>query len=154
MSVYRLRCLACEESWDCDLAEMLARLRRQGSLRRAEDPEPELVAQLFVATAARFTCSACAAVGMAAHPVERTQVNADDDWPEARLCEGCQRPIPAERLEALPKAMLCAPCQARQEKGESGDEPDYCPRCGNIRTLRQVRQGIVRYVWHCPSCRK
>ena len=30
-------------------------------------------------------------------------------------CEQCPRPIPLERLEAIPHARFCVPCQARQD---------------------------------------
>jgi DnaK suppressor protein len=33
------------------------------------------------------------------------------------VCEGCHRPIPLERLRAVPTARLCASCQAREEVG-------------------------------------
>jgi DnaK suppressor protein len=32
------------------------------------------------------------------------------------LCEGCQKPIPAERLELFPAASRCVTCQARLER--------------------------------------
>lgn len=31
------------------------------------------------------------------------------------LCEQCSRPIPLERLEAIPHAQFCVPCQARRD---------------------------------------
>lgn len=31
------------------------------------------------------------------------------------LCEECEEPIPARRLEVMPWALRCAPCQARVE---------------------------------------
>lgn len=33
-------------------------------------------------------------------------------------CEGCNGPIPRERLEALPHARLCVPCKSREEAAE------------------------------------
>lgn len=38
------------------------------------------------------------------------------------LCEGCEQPIPIERLKALPFAPLCVECQRVQE--EMGVAPD------------------------------
>jgi len=32
-------------------------------------------------------------------------------------CSGCTTPIPPERLEAVPAATLCMPCQQRHERG-------------------------------------
>jgi DnaK suppressor protein len=36
------------------------------------------------------------------------------------LCDNCGRPIPPERLEALPQATLCLDCKARQAKDAKG----------------------------------
>ncbi len=33
------------------------------------------------------------------------------------ICMDCGRPIPAERLEALPYATLCVTCQSKRERG-------------------------------------
>jgi DnaK suppressor protein len=36
------------------------------------------------------------------------------------LCDDCGKPIPQERLEALPQATLCLDCKARQAKDAKG----------------------------------
>jgi len=36
------------------------------------------------------------------------------------LCDNCGKPIPPERLEALPQATLCLDCKARQAKDAQG----------------------------------
>ena len=36
------------------------------------------------------------------------------------LCDSCGKPIPPERLEALPQATLCLDCKARQAKDAQG----------------------------------
>jgi len=36
------------------------------------------------------------------------------------LCDSCGKPIPPERLEALPQATLCLDCKARQAKDAKG----------------------------------
>lgn len=36
------------------------------------------------------------------------------------LCDNCGKPIPPERLEALPQATLCLDCKARQAKDVKG----------------------------------
>jgi DnaK suppressor protein len=36
------------------------------------------------------------------------------------LCDDCGKPIPPERLEALPQATLCLDCKARQAKDAQG----------------------------------
>lgn len=33
------------------------------------------------------------------------------------ICSACSEPIPSERLEAVPAAALCMPCQQRHERG-------------------------------------
>lgn len=35
------------------------------------------------------------------------------------LCEDCHEPIPPARLEALPYATHCVPCQSKHEKGRA-----------------------------------
>jgi len=35
-------------------------------------------------------------------------------------CDNCGKPIPPERLEALPQATLCLDCKARQAKDAKG----------------------------------
>jgi len=34
-----------------------------------------------------------------------------------RCCLGCKKPIPEGRLESMPTAVRCVPCQDRHEKG-------------------------------------
>jgi DnaK suppressor protein len=36
------------------------------------------------------------------------------------LCDNCGKPIPPERLEALPQASLCLECKANQAKNAKG----------------------------------
>lgn len=50
-----------------------------------------------------------------------------------RLCVGCGRPIPAERLEAIPEATRCVPCQQRTELASSDWHVSEveCPRCAS-----------------------
>ncbi len=36
------------------------------------------------------------------------------------ICVDCERPIPPERLEALPYAALCVSCQSKREKSRLG----------------------------------
>jgi len=46
-----------------------------------------------------------------------------------RLCIGCKRPIPPERLEALPNTEFCTSCQERAEKFDWHISDVSCPRC-------------------------
>lgn len=36
------------------------------------------------------------------------------------ICTDCERPIPSERLQALPYATLCVHCQSKREKSKLG----------------------------------
>ncbi len=47
-------------------------------------------------------------------------------------CEACGDPIPVERLEVIPHARLCAPCQGRDPTGRE----DGWPKSGAIRGPR------------------
>lgn len=48
-----------------------------------------------------------------------------------RPCAGCGRPIPPERLEAVPAATRCVPCQQRAESAPADPRVSevVCPRC-------------------------
>jgi len=50
-----------------------------------------------------------------------------------RPCTGCGRPIPPERLEAIPDALLCVQCQHRAESVPSDSHVSEveCPRCAS-----------------------
>ncbi len=43
----------------------------------------------------------------------------DDDPEDFGLCESCEEPIPTRRLELLPWARLCIPCQSEREDDDS-----------------------------------
>jgi predicted RNA-binding Zn-ribbon protein involved in translation (DUF1610 family) len=109
--------------------------------------------EVFRATADKFACPECRHVGLSAAPAP------DDgtDWPDARDCASCGKPISQERLEAVPGATLCAACQRDEELGRARTEIEYCPRCGAPMELRLSRAGgLTRYVLACtasPPCR-
>jgi hypothetical protein len=50
-----------------------------------------------------------------------------------RPCVGCGRPIPPERLEAVPDATRCVPCQQRAESAPTHWRVSevVCPRCAS-----------------------
>ncbi len=50
-----------------------------------------------------------------------------------RACVGCGRPIPPERLGAIPDAIRCVPCQQRTESTRSDWRVSEveCPRCAS-----------------------
>jgi hypothetical protein len=146
-----LSCAACGDAQNLTLSEMVAKLRGAGLLKARSEASPALVRELCVASAAKLKCPHCGRIGLAASAGEALP---DEEWGQARACEGCRRPIAAERLEALPHARLCASCQSKEDRGELSAAPDYCPRCGDVMQLVATRAGITRYVMRCPSCRK
>ena len=121
-------------------------------LKRSDADDDAELCELLIAAAAKWLCPKCGGIGLAA----RQALDEEQDWPRARACKACTQPIPAERLEALPDALLCAACQRGEETGATGAE-DYCPRCGKPMTLRLSRAGgISRYALVCgdwPQCR-
>jgi hypothetical protein len=140
-----LRCSTCGWSERCDLSQMHTALQRAGMLRRANDPEPSLVLELFRQSAGKFNCPECDA------PLSVREVD-DADWGAAVECEGCQQPIPAARLAAAPAATLCAACQQRVDRGEPVGLAEYCSHCGGIMVLKRATKGITRYVERCSEC--
>jgi len=146
-----LRCPQCHWTIVCDVDAMVSWLQRHGRLRRAQEPEPAVVDELFTVAAGQFSCPECGAVGLLVRPA----TDDDEDWGESRPCEVCGQPIPPERLVAIPSTRVCAHCKQDEEAGESQDQPEYCPRCGAIMQLRQSRgAGIARYAMVCPECGK
>lgn len=148
-----LRCPACSWSEVFSEGRIAERLRSLRKLRVRSHPEPEILAEVFKAVAAEMACPECGATGL------WTETAAEDrlDWPQARQCDACGRPIEAERLELLPGATLCAACQRQLERGETPGQPEYCPRCGAPMQLRLSRKGgVARYEMTCtanPPCR-
>jgi transcription elongation factor Elf1 len=126
---------------------MLKRLQGVGVMRRCKDPEPTLVKELFESTANRFACASCEGAGLSVREAEDEDW---DDWGGAVACQGCRQPIPRERIEIFPGTKLCAACQQKDDSG-ANDEPEFCPRCGDIMSVR-LKGGTSRYVMSCPNC--
>ena len=131
---------------------MLGWLRQVKMVRRDTEPEPELIGELFRAAAGKFVCPECGTLGLAVTSVPE---ESDEDWGMPRTCETCGKPIARERLDVFPATRLCVQCQGSEDRGETPDAPEFCPRCGNLMTLGQSRSaGITRYVMTCPQCRR
>jgi predicted RNA-binding Zn-ribbon protein involved in translation (DUF1610 family) len=130
---------------------MLDWLRGVKMVRPSSQPEPELIGELFRSAAGRFTCPACQTIGLSTRGfVEES----DEAWGMARPCESCGQAIARERLEVFPQTRLCVACQAGADRGQRDAQDEYCPRCGNVMTLRpRVNQGLARYAMVCPKCR-
>ncbi len=142
-----LTCPACAVTEHCGYARMLTRLQSVGVMRRSKDPDPALVKELFASTAERFACASCTHVGLA---TREAPDEGWDEWGGAVACEGCRQPIPRERLEIFPGTKLCAACQQKDDSG-ANDEPEFCPRCGDMMSVR-LQRGTSRYVMSCPGC--
>lgn len=153
-NVAELACRECGYQMTCGPEAMLDWLRRVRMVRADVLPEPELLGELFHSAADRFQCPQCDVVGMLVRPID-DQLDDDEAWGMARRCESCSQPIARERLEALPDVRLCAACQAGDERGEAAGPREFCPRCGEVMTVRPARgAGIARYQMICPSCRR
>jgi predicted RNA-binding Zn-ribbon protein involved in translation (DUF1610 family) len=129
---------------------MVEWLRRVKTARQGVAPEPEVLAELFRAAAARFACPECGAVGLS---VGEADEGDDEAWGMARKCEACGRPIARKRLEVVPEARLCVECQRKADAGESLAPAEFCPRCGSVMTMRASRRGVTRYVMVCLKCK-
>jgi hypothetical protein len=129
-------------------------LQQAGKIRAGRKPEPDILAELFRSSAGQFTCPECGHIGLMVALDEED----NGDWPGPRPCSDCGRPIPAERLEAVPGTTLCSACQQRDESGGPPAQVEYCPKCGAPMELRLTRTpGISRYVMACtasPPCRR
>lgn len=150
-----LACPACSWTTVCGPAAALQWLGRARMTRRDADVDPELIGELLRAAAEKLACPQCSHSPLAARPVAEEDADDDEAWGMARTCAECGKPIARERLEAFPEARLCVACQSHDERGEATGPAEYCPRCGNVMTLRQTRSaGITRYVQACPQCRR
>ena len=111
----------------------------------------ELIEELFRAAARKFTCPECGTTGLIVRAAARED---DEDWGMARACDECGRPIARERLEIFPDTRLCVACEGSEDRGELTGPAEYCPRCGNLMTVRPTRTaGITRYKLACSKCR-
>ncbi len=146
-----LTCRQCEWAEDLDADDIAVRLRSIGRLRRDQQPEFDILFELLKSAAGDLPCPECESSGLTV--VEAT----DDDWSAAVTCAACGKPIPAERLAALPGTKYCVACQRADESGADHAEPEFCPRCGALMELRPTTgAGITRYAMRCtgnPPCR-
>ena len=146
-----LKCGECDwtATWNHHHAEQA--LTRCGMLRRAKQPDPELIWEIFPSGLARMRCPDCGQQALTAVPLE------DESWPEARRCVTCSSPIPPERLAAIPNTEMCVACQAASDQGESDEPQEFCPKCGAPLVVRLAGgAGISRYRLQCtgsPPCR-
>jgi len=122
----QLTCPDCQWRTVCGEEEIAKRLRKLGLLRRAAEPPVEMLQELLISHGSQLTCDQCKAVGLVIGD-PAVEDDFDDDWQQAILCEVCRKPIPAERLEFMPKTTRCVDCQSAEDRGEVEEEFDYCP---------------------------
>ncbi len=148
-----LACPACENVEYADADALLQRLRKLGMLRRDASPTNGVIQELVDRMADGFVCSICNNVGLRA---TREDPLDDEAWGQGRKCQACGQLIPAERIEIFPDTQWCTTCKSAIESGETDDsEPDFCPRCGDVRQLRRRSgSGITGYQMYCPGCRR
>ena len=83
-------------------------------------------------------------------------VSLDEESHESRLCEDCGSLIPMTRIEAVPGALRCVPCQERADNKTPGQIDRACPRCdGKLRWKVRQRTGTAQYFIGCdnwPRC--
>ena len=152
MSDFDLRCSQCHWTTVCAPTQMADWLRRYRVVKRTTEADTDLLIELFRTSADRFTCPQCGHTGLIALPSEPVD---DEAWGEARKCESCGAPIPAERLEIFPDTRLCVACQNRDERGDLAGTAEYCPHCGAVMMLKRAGgAGITRYIMTCPACRR
>ena len=150
-----LNCPSCSWLEVYDQDAMCMRLRQEGMLRREHAPDVLTLRELFHDAARRMQCPKCSVLGLSA----RISTQSDDgDWQDAVRCEVCRRPIPPERLEAIPTAARCVICQASEEAGIEAAPEDFCSKCGAPMVLRvQGGDQLTRYRLFCtgnPPCRR
>ncbi len=142
-----LLCPACKRQRLVGCSEKLTLLRDAGKLRRAKNPDPDLIRELFTSLLPSLACDRCDRAGL------QLQAAVDEDdpelWGESRRCEVCQQPIMPERLDVFPDAQRCAACQDKPNP-ETAD--DFCPRCGDRLRVATSTRGITRYRTVCPTC--
>jgi Zn finger protein HypA/HybF involved in hydrogenase expression len=147
-----LRCAACAWRSTYDAAGVAQWLRAIGRLRSHSGATSDELRELAFALAPQVACPKCGATGLTVQGVDD-----EANWPEARRCEACGKPIAAERLDVFPNAMLCADCQRGEERGAPSVTGEFCPKCGWPLVVKPSRgAGVHRYQLVCsrnPPCR-
>ena len=77
-----------------------------------------------------------------------------------RRCLGCERPIPQQKLKAMPQARLCFPCleESANLRSTPTAEPsagvETCLRCGSATILRLNRSDDSCFIacTQFPTC--
>lgn len=148
---WELRCPGCSWAEVCGREGVARWLRVAKKVRPGREPEWEIMVELLGGAAGQLACPRCGRTGLTVRPAPD-----DSAWADDPICSSCSRPIPRERLQAVPGTRVCAACQRAEESGGTV-EVEYCPRCGAPMRLRLSRSaGVSRYVMACtaePPCR-
>ena len=149
--LFEVNCDACTWHALWDDRQIERTLQGVGMLRRANSPDPALLHELIHGVRAKLNCPECGEPGI------RVSLFEEGAWQEAVLCEVCRKPIPPQRLDAIPDAVRCVACQEELEGGAVNEEPEFCAKCGSPLVLKVSNsQGITRYRLLCtasPPCR-
>lgn len=119
-------------------------------MKRAADPDPSLIRELFTSISPNLDCTECHKTGV--------EVLDDwtDDWNDEVRCEGCNAAIDPERLEVFPDTKFCPACQGQAESGGTpGAEAEFCASCGGLMKLaKRGGVGLAGYQMVCGDCGK
>jgi DNA-directed RNA polymerase subunit RPC12/RpoP len=149
-SQFEIRCQKCDAREVCGPEGLHRRLYEINMLRRAEDPDVELLVELFRSSLPRMACAVCGQPELSFATYDAAD---QDQWGDDRACSECGATIPPERVELFPNVELCVACQRDEESGKPPAGSDrYCPRCGAILLVKPSGQGITRYVLRCSEC--
>ena len=147
-----VECSHCGLRQECGPVQ-ITKIMGASRLLKGERWSYDALRELAIASAGRLRCPECGELGCRIE-----EISEEANWLEAKRCSNCGEVIEAERLEFFPNALLCVPCQQREETGELLlEEQEYCPNCGSLMKLRSVsRGGLSRYAMVCtgnPRCR-
>lgn len=131
---------------------MIRWLRAAKKVRPGREPEDDILVEVFRGSVGQLSCPRCGQTGLAIGAAREEAA-----WGDEPICSECHKPIPPQRLEAVPGTTRCAACQQQEERGGLPEEVEYCPRCGAAMALRlSTSGGVSRYVLTCtaqPPCR-
>ncbi len=152
MTRKRIECPSCGQGQICSEFQLADLLRAQGMLRREAEPDATTLIELLDAALPKMTCPQCQKEGLEVDAEFDESGGKFEEWgPQATDCEQCGQRIPPERLELYPQATRCAQCEAAPRERT---EDDFCPRCGNILTMRTSGSGLTRYRSYCSECKR
>lgn len=103
-----------------------------------------------------FVCSQCK--GKAVQFLIREEIKPiEEEFELAKICIQCEKPIPIERLEAVPGTVRCVSCQGKLESGETDKpKPVFCKKCKSVMVWRMTKNiRPAKYFLGCsnyPKC--